>query len=147
MHLLIGAAIPYVVNAIRLGSQQEFSQNLNKEVSSAISKPFQIFCSKRTLVVGFVTDSPNVLVKSRKPLGGAVDGGTHYVAYGYGYVCHALSLFSELLLKHRLLTCVVRQGLVLAHYFKLVHLAKHELEAERSKCNPTAQTVKSIPKT
>ena len=103
--------------------------------------------NSKCILYGLVTDSPNVMIKTRNLSTGSDEGGIKFVNYAYGCACHALSLCIKDLLKINRYSKTFKEATKVAYYFRGTHLGGKQLDLEREKISPKPQTVKTFPKT
>jgi hypothetical protein len=94
-HVLAGAPVPFVLHSFRLDGDLGSARNLHKILKRLVFGALQRLGALQTAGFGICTDSPNVMILTRKFLSGerAVDDGAEpelSIVFAYGCICHAL---------------------------------------------------------
>lgn len=143
-HALVCSPIPIHIQSFRLGGERESSLNLNKQIKNVLGEFCKVYKQDVPYVYGLVTDSPNVMKKTRKLCTGQQEGGELVSVFAYGCACHALSLIIKDILKIDSIKQVFDNVLLMASFFRNTHLANHLLEVERKNLNPTPKSIKTF---
>lgn len=87
-NFMAGGPVPFVFETFRLRGERESAVNIDSIVAGIVE-----VLSKETeqKVIGFVSDSPNVMILARKLICGEKGGGSACCAFAYGCSCHGLS--------------------------------------------------------
>lgn len=141
-NMMAGGPLPFVAHTFRLEGKRESAQNMDKAISNAIKTACGNF-NKKEKVLGFVSDSPNVMTATRKLLCGARSGGSNCVVFSYGCLCHALSNFVKDICKIQFVKETLTKTIKLAQLFRNTHVANDLLAKERNKLDDAPQTIKS----
>lgn len=139
----VGGPLPFVFSTFRLDGELESAANLAsilstqaKEVSGLTSpdKP-----EGSPDIFGFVSDSPNVMTKTRRLLVGE-EIGSGPMAFAYGCVCHALSNSVKDLCKNLFVKTTLSRCVKVVRFFKNTHVASALLLQERTAMSPSKRT-------
>lgn len=124
IHLIMGGVVPFVVQAITMGTQRESNINFDKVLRKCMREAVLLYTGRTDKpIVAFVSDCPSVMTLARKYLSGQVDGGSNMACFGIGCACHGLSLVIKDSVRHSKAAKTLKLGTKVAHYFKDVHLA------------------------
>jgi hypothetical protein len=163
LKIMLGSAVPFFVGSLRRGATRETSEKLSVAISSHLThylgfNPVDELKTKE--IFAFVSDSPNVMLKTRRILEGtnAADPTTRLtthsgascpnrvplVAFSYGCACHTLSNCVKDLFSNRTNREVLKSVSIVASFFTNTHLTRRLLR-EKSRVTPgRVQTVKSF---
>lgn len=81
-HLLVSTPIPFHVSSFELGGERESAVSLNKWIYEELTKSLEYIEDKLTeKCYGLVTDSPNIMLKTRTLSTGAISGGIMFAQF------------------------------------------------------------------
>jgi hypothetical protein len=149
-NVMAGGPIPMLCQTFRLNGDKESAVNVSKQVSDMIE---EVYCAvgmkdpSEQIAAVVCSDSPAVIVLTRKMITSTQSGGRKCVLRAYGFSCHALANFSKDLCSIAPLKDVLGKAIQATQLFRNIAIARSMFDKVREIQSPRPQSIKTFSST
>lgn len=140
-NFMAGGPLPFVFETFRLNGERESAVNLDKIVAGVVAN---LNRESENRVIGFVSDSPRVMVLARKLICGEQEGGSACTKFAYGCSCHGLSNHVKDTCKVAFVRWTLKCSCKVVQLFRNTHAASHLIAEARSALPGNVRSLKSF---